>query len=32
MARMLAAEPELADELRALRAAHAAMPKGRNFH
>ncbi len=32
MARMLAAEPELADELRALSAAHAAMPKGRNFH
>ena len=32
MARMLAAEPELADELRALSTAHAAMPKGRNFH
>jgi error-prone DNA polymerase len=31
-ARLLAAEPELADELRALRAANAAMPKGRNFH
>ncbi len=33
MARMLAAEPELANELRALNAANvAAMPKGRNFH
>ncbi len=33
MARMLAAEPELADEVRALmQATHAAMPKGRNFH
>ena len=32
MARMLAAEPELADDLRALHAANAAMPKGRNFH
>ena len=33
MARMLAAEPELEAELRALNAANvAAMPKGRNFH
>jgi DNA polymerase III alpha subunit/very-short-patch-repair endonuclease len=33
MARMLADEPELAAELRALNAANvAAMPKGRNFH
>jgi error-prone DNA polymerase len=33
MARMLAAEPELALELRALHQANvAAMPKGRNFH
>ncbi len=33
LARMLAEEPELADELRALHKANqAAMPKGRNFH
>ncbi len=32
MARMLAAEPELVADLRALNAANAAMPKGRNFH
>jgi error-prone DNA polymerase len=32
MARMLAAEPELVEDLRALHAANAAMPKGRNFH
>jgi len=33
MARMLAAEPELADEVRALmQAAHSVLPKGRNFH
>ncbi len=32
MARMLAAEPELAADLRALNTANAAMPKGRNFH
>ncbi len=32
MARLLAAEPELADELKAMQGAVAAMPKGRNFH
>jgi DNA polymerase III alpha subunit len=33
MARMLAEEPELKDELRAMsEATHAVMPKGRNFH
>jgi error-prone DNA polymerase len=33
MARMLAAEPELAQEVRALmQATHSALPKGRNFH
>ncbi|MGH6922833.1 MAG: error-prone DNA polymerase [Propylenella sp.] len=33
MARMLAEEPELAEELRAMsEATHAVMPKGRNFH
>jgi error-prone DNA polymerase len=33
MARMLAAEPELAEEVRALgQATHSVMPKGRNFH
>jgi error-prone DNA polymerase len=33
MARMLAAQPELTDEIRALmQATHAALPKGRNFH
>jgi hypothetical protein len=31
MARLLAAEPALADELRAAHQAAAAMPKGRNF-
>jgi hypothetical protein len=32
MSRMLAAEPELAVELKAMHEAAAAMPKGRNFH
>jgi error-prone DNA polymerase len=33
MARMLAAEPELAEEVRAMsEAARSVMPKGRNFH
>jgi hypothetical protein len=33
IARMLAAEPELAEEVRALsQATHSALPKGRNFH
>ena len=32
MTRLLAAEPELAEELKAMHAARAAMPKGRNFH
>jgi error-prone DNA polymerase len=33
MARMLAAEPDLVEEVRALsQATHAALPKGRNFH
>jgi error-prone DNA polymerase len=32
MARMLAAEPELVAELKAMHETAAAMPKGRNFH
>jgi error-prone DNA polymerase len=32
MSRMLATEPELVTELRAMQKAAAVMPKGRNFH
>jgi hypothetical protein len=33
MARMLAADPELVAELKAMvRTTHAVLPKGRNFH